>query len=94
MGANPSDGLPDQQVIDKHNLVAPQNLISMARLLLFGRVAIKAPEYVLHVPALAARTSNYSWLAAGASALCRLQHRIIRGQLRVSSVMGKRVQKP
>ena len=64
MGANPSDPLFDQQAIDKYNLVAPRNLISMARLLLFGRGPIKATEHVLHVLALAARTSNNSWLAA------------------------------
>ena len=63
-GGGPDNPLSDQQVIDKYNLVAPRNLISMARLLLFGRVAIKAPAHVLHVLVLAARTSLNSWLGA------------------------------
>ena len=39
--------LSDQQVIDKHGLVSPHNLVSMARVALFGRVSLKAPPYIL-----------------------------------------------
>ena len=34
---------------EKYSLLAPHILIMLARLQLFGRIAIKAPEYILQV---------------------------------------------
>jgi hypothetical protein len=56
--------ISDQAVIEKHKLVAPVNLIVLARIQLFGRAALKAPEYLLQILSAAGNKSKQSWLAA------------------------------
>ena len=51
--ADESTMLSDDANLSKYNLVLPSNLVTMARLQLFGRVALKAPKYVLKVLAAA-----------------------------------------
>ena len=41
------DQLCDADVPAKHELVAPHILVMLARLQLFGRMSIKAPEYIV-----------------------------------------------
>ena len=43
------DALFHQALIDKFGLVAPINMVALARIQLLGRVALKAPEYFLQL---------------------------------------------
>ena len=57
------------QIIQKHNLVAPLNMVVLARISLFARVAIKGTSYVKQL-IVVADSSNGSWLAAVQADIC------------------------
>ena len=58
------NNLSDLQVLQVHNLVAPLNLVILARIQLFMRVALKAPDYVLHILAASDAGQSSTWMAA------------------------------
>ena len=66
--------LADQEVIVKHSFISPLNLVTLARIQLFGRAVIKAPECLLQLLAAADCISQKSWLTAVRSDIAILVH--------------------